>query len=79
MLWLNRSRNNYWVYYGRYPQPLVLDYSFLDTVLRVISYSMLLIICERSALFWVRDESIVAYPGDDLDWRTIYVGIFGAC
>ena len=29
-------------------------------------------------LVWLRDESVVAYPGGDLHWQEINVGGFGA-
>ena len=47
-------------------------------VLRVMVDSMLLLIFERRTLVWVRDESILAYTGGDLDWQKIDVGVFGA-
>ena len=76
-LWVKRLRNDCWVCSGRYPQPLVVGSSFLLVVLRVAVDLMLSLIFESSALVWVRDEAVVAYPGDALDWRTIDVGGFG--
>ena len=60
LLWVKRSKNNYWVCSGRATQPLVVEYYFLVMLLRVMADSMLSLIFERGTLLWVRDESILA-------------------
>ena len=49
------------------PQPLVVDYYLLVMVLRVVVYLMLSLIFERSVLFWVRYEVVIAYLVGDCD------------
>ena len=46
----------------------MVDYSFLVMVLRLMSDLMLLLIFERIVSVWVRNESVVAYMGGELDW-----------
>ena len=56
---VNRLKKNCWVCSVRSPQPLVVGSSFLVIKLRVTSDSMISLIFYRSALVWVRDESVV--------------------